>query len=156
MVEDYIQAHDCSMRNRAQLEKSTLCGCFYCKRMNFQMSGLSVSGRRARSSVHTSMMSGAVRTRPLPGLSNSWLPIPPVTNGSSGAMHVFVARWLLWGTARTLVSRISPQKFSSCTKPKHHAPKTRPTSPGRFHLFTGRVASGWLSPLLSSILGTPG
>ncbi len=33
MVEDYIQAHDCATRNRAQLEKSALCGCFYCKRI---------------------------------------------------------------------------------------------------------------------------
>ena len=59
---------------------------------SFQLSGLSVSGNRARSSVRVSMMSGAVQTRPIPGLSNSWLPIPLMTSGSSGAMHVFVAR----------------------------------------------------------------
>ncbi len=33
MLEDYIQAHKYSIRNRTQLEKSTFCGCFYCKRI---------------------------------------------------------------------------------------------------------------------------
>src|SRR5579875_2517542 len=55
-----------------------------------------------------------------------------------------------------MVSHISPPNSSSCTKLKHHAAKTRQISPGFSPPSMRRVVNGWLSLLLSSILGMSG